>query len=99
MKTAYITAMELLDRNLPDLIIERSVVETMLKARHTRRIQIINGLKPQLLRRALNGEHVGTVIDAETRSDESPNASSRGNGVRTVRNSRSSTTGRKSNGR
>jgi molybdenum storage protein len=95
----YITAMELLDRNLPDLIIERSVVETMLKARHTRRIQIINGLKPQLLRRALNGEHVGTVIDAETRSDESPNASSRGNGVRTVRNSRSSTTGRKSNGR
>src|SRR5262245_8749135 len=37
----YITATELLTRNLPDLIIERSVIETMLKARHTRRIQII----------------------------------------------------------
>jgi molybdenum storage protein len=60
-----ITAAELLERDLPDLIIERTVVETLPKARHTRRIQIINGLKPKLLRRALAGEPVGTIITAD----------------------------------
>ncbi len=59
-----IEASELLRLDLPDLIIERSVLETMLRARHTRQIQIINGLKPKLLRRALAGEHVGTIIYA-----------------------------------
>jgi molybdenum storage protein len=57
-----ITAREVLDMDLPDLVIERVVLETMLNARHTRRIQIINGLKPKLLARALAGEAVGTVI-------------------------------------
>lgn len=56
---------ELLDRKLPDLIIETAVLETMLNARHTRSVQIINGLKPELLARALEGEHVGTIIDAD----------------------------------
>jgi molybdenum storage protein len=37
---------ELLEMGLPDLIIERAVVETMLTARHVRRVQIINGLEP-----------------------------------------------------
>ncbi len=60
----HITARELLDRNLPDLIIDRSVIENMLHARNTRRVQIINGLKPELLGRALAGEPVGTVITA-----------------------------------
>jgi molybdenum storage protein len=60
-----ITAAELLERDLPDLIIERTVVETLANARHTRRIQVINGLKPKLLRRALAGEPVGTVITAD----------------------------------
>jgi molybdenum storage protein len=69
-----ISADELLERDLPDLIIERTVIETMSRARHTRRIQIINGLKPQLLRRALDGEHVGTIIYAG--SDKSANAAS-----------------------
>ncbi len=59
-----VEAGELLEMNLPDLIIERTVIETMVQARHTHRIQIINGLKPKLLRRALDGEHVGTVITA-----------------------------------
>lgn len=60
-----ISAQDLLDLNLPDLIIERTVVETMRHARHTRRIQIINGLKPQLLRQALAGEPVGTLITTD----------------------------------
>ena len=50
---------------LPDLIIEPVVLESMLYARNTRRIQIINGLKPGLLTRALAGEPVGTVITTE----------------------------------
>jgi molybdenum storage protein len=59
-----ITAQELVARDLPDLIIDRSVVESMLHARNTRRVQVINGLKPELLGRALAGEPVGTVITA-----------------------------------
>ena len=55
---------QLLERNLPDLIIDRSVIESMFHARNTRRVQIVNGLKPELLGRALAGEPVGTVIDA-----------------------------------
>ena len=60
-----ITAQELLDAKLPSLIIEQTVIEAMLHARNTRRVQIINGLKPELLRKALEGEPVGTVITAE----------------------------------
>ena len=52
--------------NLPDLIIEPVVLQSMLYARNTRRIQIINGLKPGLLARALAGEPVGTVITTDT---------------------------------
>ena len=37
----------------------------MKHAKHRRSIQIINGLKPGNLTRALAGEHVGTIITAE----------------------------------
>lgn len=57
-----IEAGELLAMNLPEMVIERSVITTMLNARHTKQIQIINGLKPEMLGRALAGEPVGTVI-------------------------------------
>ena len=46
--------------------IDRAVIENMLHARNTRRIRIINGLKPEMLGKALAGEPVGTVITAET---------------------------------
>jgi molybdenum storage protein len=36
----------------------------MRSARHVRRIQVVNGLRPGLLTRALAGEHVGTLITA-----------------------------------
>jgi molybdenum storage protein len=58
----HIEADELLSMQMPELIIERTVVETMRSARHTHQVQIVNGLKPEMLRRALNGEPVGTVI-------------------------------------
>lgn len=60
-----IGAQELLDRELPDLIIEQACVEAMLNARTVKRVQIINGLEPALLSRALDGEHVGTIIEVE----------------------------------
>jgi len=60
-----ITAAELIQLDLGDLVVERAVVEFLQNAEHRRSIQIINGLKPGLLTRALEGEHVGTLITAE----------------------------------
>jgi molybdenum storage protein len=59
-----ITVDELIERDLPDLVIERPVLELMLHARHIRSIQVINGLRPGLISRAVRGEHVGTIITA-----------------------------------
>jgi molybdenum storage protein len=59
-----VTVDELIEMNLPDLIIERPLLELMRHARHATSIQVINGLKPQLITRALAGEHVGTIITA-----------------------------------
>lgn len=59
-----ITVEELTARNLPDLVIERPVLELMRHARHVKSVQVINGLRPGLIKRALAGEHVGTIISA-----------------------------------
>jgi molybdenum storage protein len=59
-----ITAQELFDRDLNDLVVERIVLTNMMKASHVREIQIINGLVPGNLTRALAGEHVGTIVTA-----------------------------------
>jgi hypothetical protein len=48
--------------DLPELIMEKSVVQTMVNSRHMKQVQIVNGLKPEMISRALNGEPVGTVI-------------------------------------
>jgi molybdenum storage protein len=57
-----ISVQELLARDLDDLIVERAVLDFMVRARHVREIQFINGLKPGQLTAALNGEQVGTII-------------------------------------
>jgi molybdenum storage protein len=59
-----ITVDELISLDLPDLIIERSLLELIRHARHVRSVQVINGLRPGLISRALAGEHVGTIISA-----------------------------------
>ena len=59
-----ITVDELEALDLNDVVVERSVLEMMKNARQRRSIQIINGLVPGNLTRALNGEHVGTIITA-----------------------------------
>ncbi len=59
-----ITVDELVALDLPDVVVERPLLELMRHARHVRSVQVINGLKPGLITRALAGEHVGTVISA-----------------------------------
>jgi molybdenum storage protein len=55
---------ELIAMDLPDVVIERPVLDLLRSARHVREVQVINGLHPGLIRRAVNGEHVGTIITA-----------------------------------
>ncbi|HET7035723.1 MAG TPA: hypothetical protein VFI42_08605 [Thermomicrobiaceae bacterium] len=59
-----ITVEELEALDLADVVVERSVLTLLKQAVHRRSIQVINGLKPGNLTRALAGEHVGTIIRA-----------------------------------
>jgi molybdenum storage protein len=59
-----IHAQELIDRDLDDLVIERVVVRYLLRAKACKEVHVFNGLEPGNLRRALSGEHVGTIIHA-----------------------------------
>lgn len=59
-----ITVDELERLALDTLPIDRMVLKLMRNAKHQREIQIINGRKPGNLQRALNGEHVGTIVRA-----------------------------------
>jgi len=57
-----ISAKELLKTDLPDLAIERIVIEYLTRSRSCKELQIINGLVPGQVTRALEGEDVGTII-------------------------------------
>ncbi len=57
-----ITAGEILAMELDDLIIERTCLEILQNSEVVDQIQIINGLVEGNLTRALDGEHVGTLI-------------------------------------
>jgi molybdenum storage protein len=57
-----ISVQELVARDLDDLVVERAVLDLMLTARNIKEIQFVNGLKPDQLTAALDGEPVGTVI-------------------------------------
>ncbi len=59
-----ITAKELRARNLPDVVLERVVVEYLPRAQWCKELQIVNGLKPGQVLAALKGEDVGTIIRA-----------------------------------
>ena len=56
---------ELIDRKLPDLPVEPAILQMMLRAKQIKEIQLINGLVPGNITRALHGEHVGTIIYAD----------------------------------
>lgn len=57
-----ISVQELLARDFNDLVVERAVLDLMLRARYIHEIQFVNGLKPGQLTAALDGEPVGTII-------------------------------------
>jgi molybdenum storage protein len=59
-----ITAAELADRDLPTLPFDRVLLELLASARLLTQFQVINGLKPELLEPALQGERVGTIVRA-----------------------------------
>jgi molybdenum storage protein len=61
-----IGAKELLLRNLPDMILERVVIEYVQNATFCHELQIVNGLVPGMVTRALAGEDVGTIIYRDT---------------------------------
>lgn len=55
---------EMKTKGLHDSILEFPVLDLLQAARHVRQVQVINGLVPGNLTRALAGEHVGTIITA-----------------------------------
>lgn len=57
-----ISSEELLARDLPDLVVERVVLEYLGRSRFCTELQIVNGTKKGQLTRALAGEDVGTII-------------------------------------
>jgi molybdenum storage protein len=56
---------ELLNLDLDDLAVERSMLEILRDARSLREVFIVNGLERGNITRALGGEHVGTRIYVE----------------------------------
>jgi len=60
-----ITATELRRRELETLPFERILLDLLDHARLLKQFQIINGRKPERIRRALAGEHVGTIVYAD----------------------------------
>jgi molybdenum storage protein len=62
---ARVGAAELLAMELPSLPIDRIVLELMASAKHQKEIQIVNGLTPGNVTKALRGEHVGTIVHAD----------------------------------
>ena len=57
-----ISVAELRARRLPTLPFDEILLDLLERARLVKRFQIINGLKPELLAPALDGEHVGTIV-------------------------------------
>ncbi len=55
---------EMKAKGLHDSILEFPVLDLLQSARHVRQVQIVTGLIPGNLTRALAGEHVGTIITA-----------------------------------
>ncbi|HEX3552096.1 MAG TPA: uridylate kinase [Thermoanaerobaculia bacterium] len=55
---------ELRTRRVPTLPFDEVLLDLLERSRLVRSIQVVNGLKPELLGAALAGEHVGTIVHA-----------------------------------
>lgn len=60
-----ISVEELIEKDLPDLAVERTCLTILQDSEVVDSIQIINGLEEGNITKALNGEHVGTIIYSE----------------------------------
>jgi len=56
---------ELRERNLQTLPFDEVLIDLLERSRLMRQFQIVNGLKPGLIKRAVAGEHVGTIVHAD----------------------------------
>ena len=61
---ARVGVTELMAMDLDTLPIDALVLELMTHAKHQKEIQIVNGLTRGNITKALQGEHVGTIIHA-----------------------------------
>jgi molybdenum storage protein len=59
-----ISVAEMKAKGLADSVLEFPMLDLLASARHVREVQIVNGLVPGNLTRALAGEHVGTIVTA-----------------------------------
>jgi molybdenum storage protein len=57
-----ITVGEIRERKIPTLPFDEVLLTLLERARLVKRIQVVNGLKPELIARAVAGEHVGTIV-------------------------------------
>jgi molybdenum storage protein len=57
-----ISVADLVAMNLKTLPFDRMLLEVMTTAKHLKQVQIVNGLVPGNVIRALRGEHVGTML-------------------------------------
>ena len=55
----------LLARKLDTLPVDALVLQLMAHAKNQKEIQIVNGLTPGNITKALQGEHVGTLVHAD----------------------------------
>jgi molybdenum storage protein len=60
-----ISVTELRKRELETLPFERILLDLLDHARLIKQFQVINGRKPERIIRALEGEHVGTIVYAD----------------------------------
>jgi molybdenum storage protein len=60
-----ITVSELKARNLKTLPFDEVLVDILKTSRLVKSFQVINGTKPELIKAAVNGEHVGTIVRAD----------------------------------
>ena len=57
-----ISAKDLIEKNQDDLVIERPCLDIIQNSEVIEQVQIINGMVPDNISKALAGEHVGTII-------------------------------------
>jgi len=57
-----IGARDLMERDQDDLVIERPCLEIIQNSEVIESVQVINGMVPGNITKALAGEHVGTII-------------------------------------